>query len=215
MNQRRLTVIGAGLAGCEAAWQAANRGVGVDLFEMKPHRMSPAHHRSGFAELVCSNSFRADRIENAVGLLKEEMRLLNSLIISCADQTRVPAGGALAGDRDEFSDMVTSLNSDHPRIVVHLKELCSIPLDEPVILATGPLTDDGMYDSLMELVGGSALHFFDAAAPIVSREEINTEIAFPASRYGKGGDDYLNCPMNEDEYRSFYDALINAELAEV
>ncbi|MDD3958818.1 MAG: methylenetetrahydrofolate--tRNA-(uracil(54)-C(5))-methyltransferase (FADH(2)-oxidizing) TrmFO [Oscillospiraceae bacterium] len=215
MNQRRLTVIGAGLAGCEAAWQAANRGVGVDLFEMKPHRMSPAHHRSGFAELVCSNSFRADRIENAVGLLKEEMRLLNSLIISCADQTRVPAGGALAVDRDEFSDMVTSLISDHPRIVVHHKELCSIPLDEPVILATGPLTDDGMYDSLMELVGGSALHFFDAAAPIVSREEINTEIAFPASRYGKSGDDYLNCPMNEDEYRSFYDALINAELAEV
>lgn len=215
MIQGHLQVIGAGLAGCEAAWQAAQLGIHVDLFEMKPHRKTPAHHREDFAELVCSNSFRADRPENAVGLLKEEMRQLESIIIRSADQSRVPAGGALAVDRDEFSGLVTSAILKHPLIQVHHREMTEIPLDEIVIVATGPLTDNGMFDSIMESVGNHALHFFDAAAPIVAEDGIDREIVFAASRYGRGGDDYLNCPMNEKEYREFYDSLVNAELAEV
>ncbi len=215
MTDERVTVIGAGLAGCEAAWQAARCQVYVDLYEMKPRRKSPAHHSDGFAELVCSNSFRSDRLENAVGLLKEEMRRIGSIIIDCADRSRVPAGGALAVDRDEFSNLVTSEIEKNDFITVHHMELMSIPDDKTVIVATGPLTDSGMFDSIMERVGNNALHFFDAAAPIVNSQGIDREIVFAASRYGKGGDDYLNCPMNEDEYRNFYDALTHAELASV
>ncbi len=215
MSSGGLVVIGAGLAGCEAAWQASRLGVRVDLFEMKPHRKSPAHHRDDFAELVCSNSFRADRPENAVGLLKEEMRRLGSIIIDSADKSRVPAGGALAVDRDEFSGLVTSIIGNHPLITVHNREMTEIPHGETVILATGPLTDNGMFDSLMKTVGNHSLHFFDAAAPIISEDGIDRQIVFAASRYGKGGDDYLNCPMNEEEYKLFYDALVHAELADV
>lgn len=215
MPYTRLTVVGAGLAGCEAAWQAAKCGVTVRLYEMKPLRKSPAHQTDSFAELVCSNSFRADRLENAVGLLKEEMRRLDSLIIHSADQTRVPAGGALAVDRDEFSRLVTHEIEKNDRIEVIRSELNSIPEDETVIIATGPLTDNGMLESIMERVGRNELHFFDAAAPIVSYSGIDRGIAFAASRYGKGGEDYLNCPMNEEEYREFYEALISAELATV
>ncbi|MDD4094887.1 MAG: methylenetetrahydrofolate--tRNA-(uracil(54)-C(5))-methyltransferase (FADH(2)-oxidizing) TrmFO [Oscillospiraceae bacterium] len=215
MSSGALQVIGAGLAGCEAAWQASQRGVHVDLFEMKPNRKSPAHHRDDFAELVCSNSFRADRPENAVGLLKEEMRRLGSLIIGSADRSRVPAGGALAVDRDEFSGLVTSAIKNHPLITVHHCEMTEIPVDKTVIIATGPLTDDGMFDSINKAVGNHSLHFFDAAAPIIGEDGIDRGIVFAASRYGKGGDDYLNCPMNEDEYRLFYDALVHAELADV
>ncbi|MBN1892495.1 MAG: methylenetetrahydrofolate--tRNA-(uracil(54)-C(5))-methyltransferase (FADH(2)-oxidizing) TrmFO [Clostridiales bacterium] len=215
MTQGRLTVIGAGLAGCEAAWQAAKSGVRVDLYEMKPYRRSPAHHQDGFAELVCSNSFRSNRPENAVGLLKEEMRKLDSLIISCADRTRVPAGGALAVDREEFSGRVTKEISEHPLIKVHHEEVKEVPVQDHVIIATGPLTDNGMYDSVMDLVGNDQLHFFDAAAPIVVGDTIDRNIAFAASRYGKGGDDYLNCPMSKEEYQFFYDELVRAELAPV
>jgi methylenetetrahydrofolate--tRNA-(uracil-5-)-methyltransferase len=215
MISGRLQVIGAGLAGCEAAWQASLLGVHVDLFEMKPHRKSPAHHREDFAELVCSNSFRADRPENAVGLLKEEMRRMGSIIIGSADRSRVPAGGALAVDRDEFSGLVTAAIQNNSLITVHYREITEIPFEETVIIATGPLTDNGMFDSIMKAVGDHSLHFFDAAAPIIGKDEIDREIVFAASRYGKGGDDYLNCPMNEEEYRAFYDALIHAELADV
>ena len=203
MPYRRLTVVGAGLAGCEAAWQAAKCGVTVTLYEMKPLRKSPAHQTDSFAELVCSNSFRADRLENAVGLLKEEMRRLDSLIIHSADQTRVPAGGALAVDRDEFSRLVTYEIEKNNRIEVIRSELKSIPEDETVIIATGPLTDNGMLEAIMERVGRNELHFFDAAAPIVSYSGIDRGIAFAASRYGKGGEDYLNCPMNEEEYHNY------------
>lgn len=215
MNIPFVTVIGAGLAGCEAAWQLASANISVRLFEMKPERRSPAHHINDFAELVCSNSLRSDRIENAVGLLKEEMRRLDSLIISCADQTRVPAGGALAVDRTEFSQMVTRLISEHPMIEVVHGEVMKIPDEGVVIIATGPLTDGAMFDSLMSIVGNRQLHFFDAAAPIIMSDSIDRDVVYALSRYGKGGDDYLNCPMTEKEYLAFYDALIHAELAEV
>lgn len=215
MTSERLTVIGAGLAGCEAAWQAAECGVPVDLYEMKPTRMSPAHHKSGFAELVCSNSFRSNQIENAVGLLKEEMRRIGSLVLTCADQTSVPAGGALAVDRDEFSDMVTLKLSKHPLICIFREEIKDIPTSGTCIIATGPLTDDGLFDSIQSVIGRKFLHFFDAAAPIVQAEGLDMSIVFAASRYDKGGADYLNCPMNESEYRAFYDELVNAELGSV
>lgn len=204
----KVSVIGAGLAGCEAAWQLAKRGFSVDLYEMKPRMKSPAHKLDTFAELVCSNSLRADLLQNAVGLLKEEMRRLDSLIIRSADQTRVPAGGALAVDRTSFSQSVTDVIRSHPNITVIEKEMESIP-DGPVIIATGPLTSDKMADCIASLPGFSTLHFYDAAAPIVTADSINMDKVFRASRYGRGND-YLNCPMTKEEYYAFLDALLNA-----
>ncbi len=211
----RLNIIGAGLAGCEAAWQAAQQGVKVTLYEMKPEKSSPAHKSSQFAELVCSNSLRADGIHNAVGLLKEEMRRLDSLILSCADQTRVPAGGALAVDREGFSALVTEKITNHPNIEVCHEEVKTVDTAQPTVIAAGPLVSDALAETIRSLTGSCYLHFFDAAAPIVSFESINMEKAFRAARYGKGGDDYINCPMNREEYRAFYRALISAEAAQV
>ena len=213
MNELHAVVAGAGLAGAEAAWQLAERGILVELYEMKPERHSPAHHTENFAELVCSNSFRSDRLSNAVGLLKEEMRRLNSLIMFWADKTRVPAGDALAVDRDAFSAGITDTIIKHPNIKVIRKELHKIP-EGPVVIATGPLTSEKMSDSIRELPGLSTLNFYDAAAPIVYKESLDLEKMFRLSRYGRGGD-YLNCPMTREEYDRFIDALITAETAEV
>ena len=208
-------VVGAGLAGCEAAWQLAERGVHVELYEMKPQKMSPAHHSADFAELVCSNSLRGDRLENAVGLLKEELRRLGSLILQCAEATRVEAGGALAVDRYAFSSMVTEKIKNHPNITVHDGEVTEIP-EKPVIIATGPLTSDAMSEAIRDYFGGEEyMSFFDAAAPLVSFESIDMDHAWFASRYDRGTADYINCSMNEEEYRAFVEALITAEEAEV
>ncbi len=207
------TVVGAGLAGSEAAWQLAKRGVKVRLIEMKPERSSPAHHSPDFAELVCSNSFRGDRLSNAVGLLKEEMRRLGSLIMKTADQHSVPAGGALAVDREGFSRAVTEALENHPLIETQRREVTEIP-EGPVIIATGPLTSDALADAISKLPGLGTLHFYDAAAPIVTRESLNMDRVFRMSRYGRG-DDYLNCPMTEEEYNTFIDALLHAETAEI
>ena len=212
-EEKTVKVIGAGLAGCEAAWQIANRGVKVRLFEMKPDKMSPAHKSADFAELVCSNSLRADGVLNAVGLLKEEMRILGSLIMECADATRVPAGGALAVDRDGFSKMVTEKIKNHPNIEVVSGEVLEIDTDEYTIIAAGPLASDGISEAIQKLTGGEGLHFFDAAAPIVAFDSIDMTKAFKAARYGKGGDDYINCPMTKEEYLAFYNALVTAESA--
>ncbi len=206
-----LRIIGAGLAGCEAAWQAAERGISVKLYEMKPKKHSPAHQSNDFAELVCSNSLRADGILNAVGLLKEEMRRLHSLIMACADATKVPAGGALAVDRVGFSRLVTEKIKNHPNITVVEEEVTSIDPECYTIVAAGPLASDAIADEIKELTGLEGLHFYDAAAPIVSFESIDMSKAFRAARYGKGGDDYINCPMNREEYLAFYHALITAE----
>ena len=208
-------VYGAGLAGCEAAWQLANRGVAVTLYEQKPDKYSPAHRFAGFAELVCSNSLRAAGLENAVGLLKEEMRRLNSLIMACADATAVPAGGALAVDREGFSRMVTERIQSHENITIVQKEVTKIAENVPVVVATGPLTEGALLDDIHAVCGGEFLHFYDAAAPIVAAESINMDVAFRAARYGKGGADYINCPMTKEQYEAFYDALIHAELAPV
>ena len=208
-------IIGAGLAGCEAAWQAAQRGLKVLLCEMKPLKHSPAHKSNNFAELVCSNSLRADGIHNAVGLLKEEMRKLNSLIIECADATKVPAGGALAVDRDGFSRLITDKIKGHPNITVEEIEVTEIDPNVPTIIAAGPLVSDSLADAIKDLCGDDYLHFFDAAAPIVSYDSINMSKAFKAARYGKGGDDYINCPMDKEEYLAFYNALISAEAAPI
>lgn len=211
---REVTVVGAGLAGCEAAWQLANRGVSVQLIEMKPNKKSPAHHLDSFAELVCSNSLRADRIQNAVGLLKEEMRQMNSLIMRAADDQRVPAGGALAVDRNGFSQEVTHHIKEHPLIQICYDEVNDIP-EGPCIIATGPLTADHLAENIQKRMG-TALFFFDAAAPIVTLESLNMDKVFRASRYGKGsGDDYLNCPMDQEEYFSFVHALLEAETVEL
>ncbi|MBP3657654.1 MAG: methylenetetrahydrofolate--tRNA-(uracil(54)-C(5))-methyltransferase (FADH(2)-oxidizing) TrmFO, partial [Clostridia bacterium] len=207
------TVIGAGLAGCEAAWQLAARGVRVTLMEMKPDNYTPAHHSAGFAELVCSNSLRSDQMTNAVGLLKEEMRQLGSLIMRAADATRVPAGGALAVDREAFSAYVTREVEAHPLIDVVRGEASEIPQGN-VIIATGPLTSDALAEKIAALPGLDTLNFYDAAAPIVSGESLDMTKVFRAGRYGRG-DDYLNCPMNREEYRAFYEALLTAEKAEV
>ncbi len=215
MNDRRVTVVGAGLAGSEAAWQLLKRGIPVKLVEMRPVKHSPAHHTDGFAELVCSNSLKAEHLTNGSGLLKAEMRELDSLILSAAEKSRVPAGGALAVDRERFSEIITKTLSEHPLCEVAHEVVCDIP-EEPAIIATGPLTDEALTDSITRLPGMQALNFFDAAAPIVTLESINMERAFRASRYGRGeGDDYINCPMTEAEYNAFYDAIISAELAEV
>ncbi len=215
MPDKRVTVIGAGLAGCEASWQIARSGVPVTLYEMKPIRYSDAHHMAGFAELVCSNSLRSNQLENAVGLLKEEMRIMGSLIMSSADLSSVPAGGALAVDREEFSDKVTNAIRNHPLIEVMHGEIQQVPAEGIVVIATGPLTDGALFEDIKKLIGDKTLHFFDAAAPILFSESIDREIVFAMSRYGKGGDDYLNCPMNEEEYDAFWNALISAELASV
>ena len=211
----KVTVIGAGLAGCEAAWQLAERGIEVTLCEMKPHKMSPAHTSENFAELVCSNSLRGAGLENAVGLLKEEMRRLGSLILRAADATRVEAGGALAVDRNGFAEYVTRAIRSHPLIAVVDGEVTSIPEGE-VIVASGPLTSDALADHLLKLFGGdTTLHFFDAAAPLVTYESIDMQKAWFASRYDKGTADYINCALNEEEYRAFRQELCSAEEAEV
>lgn len=211
MSENRVTVIGAGLAGSEAAWQLANRGVAVDLYEMRPIKSSPAHQTDQFAELVCSNSLRAGNIENAVGLLKEEMRRLGSLIMECADATAVPAGGALAVDRHLFSAMVTDKIKSHPNITVHHEEVTSIPTEGTVIFASGPLTSETLGNAIRELTGNTGFYFYDAAAPIVTAESLNYDKVFAASRYDKGDADYLNCPMNEEEYKHFWHELTHAE----
>ena len=215
MSSKRVTVYGAGLAGCEAAWQAANRGAAVRLIEMKPEKRTPAHHADGFAELVCSNSLRSDVTTNAVGLLKEEMRRMNSLILAAAEATRVPAGSALAVDREKFSEFITEKIKNHPNIEVVYAEADSVDKDEISLIATGPLTSDPMADYIANELGFGSLHFFDAAAPIVSAESINTDVAFFASRYDKGDADYINCPMSEEQYDAFWEALVSAEEAEL
>lgn len=211
----QVTVIGAGLAGCEAAWQLARRGVAVDLYEMKPDHYSPAHSLPTFAELVCSNSLRAARLENAVGLLKEEMRRLGSLIIECAEQTALPAGGALAVDRELFSQAVTDRIKNEPLIKVHDLRVDTIPDHGVVIVASGPLTDGILFEDIRQRLGIKTLHFFDAAAPIVTTDSIDYSIVFRQSRYNRGGDDYLNCPMNFEEYDRFWTELVNAERTEL
>ncbi len=211
-NGVHVGIVGAGLAGCEAAWQLARRGHAVDLYEMKPVKHTPAHRSDDLCELVCSNSLRSDRLENAVGLLKEELRALDSLILSCADATRVPAGGALAVDREGFSRMVTQAIAAEPNIAVHAGEITGIP-DAPCIIATGPLTSEALSGAISALVGAQ-LHFYDAAAPIVSFDSLDQSRVFRASRYGRG-EDYLNCPMTREEYLAFYRALIAAETTEL
>ncbi len=213
MNDRTATVIGAGLAGCEAAWQLAERGIHVRLIEMKPVRMSPAHHSDQLAELVCSNSFRGDRITNAVGLLKAEMRLLGSLIMRCTDQTRVPAGGALAVDRDTFSLAVTKAITGHPLITLIREEAVSVP-EGPLVIATGPLTSDAFAEAIRALPGLDTLNFYDAAAPIVMKDSLDEDKLFRLSRYDRGND-YLNAPLTEEEYTVFIRELLNAGTAEV
>lgn len=207
---KRITVIGAGLAGSEAAWQIGKRGTKVTLFEMRPAKKPPAHHTDLFAELVCSNSLRAGSPENAAGLLKEEMRRLNSVIMKCADKTSVPAGGALAVDRTEFARSVTELVSGHPNIEVIREEVTEIDGQNPVVIATGPLTSEAMSESIGKLTGCEYLYFYDAAAPIVTYESIDHNKVFRASRYDRGEAAYLNCPMTKEEYDAFYHELVNA-----
>ncbi len=209
----KVTVVGAGLAGCEAAWQLARQGAAVELVEMKPQKFSPAHKSPGFAELVCSNSLKAARIESAAGLLKEEMRRLGSLLVPIAQQAAVPAGGALAVDREEFSRLVTEAIEANPLITLRREELLELP-EGPAIIATGPLTAPGLSQAIQALCGG-ALSFFDAAAPIVTKESIDMNKCFAASRYGRGEEDYINCPMNRAEYEAFVQALLQAERAPV
>ena len=212
MNDR-VTIVGAGLAGCEAAWQLVRRGVPVRLIDMKPVKFSPAHKSEGFAELVCSNSLKAEQMSNASGLLKAEMRLLDGLILSAAERSRVPAGGALAVDRDVFSRIITDTLKNHPLVEFESKLVDEIP-EAPAIIATGPLTDPTLTDAIARLSGAQTLHFFDAAAPIVTADSLDMDKVFRASRYDRGSD-YLNCPMTEAEYNAFYDALMGAELAEL
>lgn len=209
-----VTVLGGGLAGCEAAWQLAQRGIPVRLYEMKPGKKSPAHHLDTIAELVCSNSLRSDRLTNAVGLLKAEMRLLDSLIMRVADETAVPAGGALAVDRDHFSEGIDRAIRQHPLITVIPEEVTEIPAEGTVIIATGPLTSDGLSETIARMQGLSTLHFYDAAAPIVTADSLDMDKVFRMSRYDRG-EDYLNCPMTQEEYFAFVHALQTAETAEV
>ena len=207
-------VIGAGLAGSEAAWQLAQRGIQVELIEMKPHKMSPAHHSEKFGELVCSNSLRGDRLENAVGLLKEELRRMDSLIIACADATRVEAGGCLAVDRHGFSALITEKLKNHPNITVTAREVTEVP-EGPVIIATGPLTSDALSEAIGKYFGQDYLHFFDAAAPLVTAESIDMNEAWWQSRYDRGTPDYINCAMNKEQYEAFITELVSAEEAPV
>lgn len=208
-----VNVVGAGLAGCEAAYQLAKRGISVRLYEMKPTKKTPAHHTDKFAELVCSNSLKAQRTSSAAGLLKEEMRRLDSLLLKCADRCTVPAGGALAVDRDIFATLVTEEIHSMSNIEIVSDEVLTIPTDAPTIIATGPLTSDALCEDIVSLMG-SSLSFFDAAAPIVTAESIDSETSFAQSRYDKGdGDDYINCPLNKEEYEMFYKELVSAERA--
>ncbi|GAB6154490.1 methylenetetrahydrofolate--tRNA-(uracil(54)-C(5)) -methyltransferase (FADH(2)-oxidizing) TrmFO [Desulfosporosinus burensis] len=211
---QQITVIGAGLAGSEAAWQLAERGIMVNLYEMRPTKTTPAHQTDRFAELVCSNSLRGAGIENAVGLLKEEMRRLGSLIMEAADHNAVPAGGALAVDRELFSSEITKRLEQHPNVRVHREEVHSLP-EGMTIVASGPLTSEDLAHDILKATGEQALSFYDAAAPIVTLESIDLEKAFWASRYDKGDADYLNCPMTREEYEAFYKALVEAEMAEI
>jgi len=209
--QRRLTVIGGGLAGCEAAYQAAIRGVCVTLYEMRPVRQTPAHQTADLAELVCSNAMGALDPSSAPGLLKEEMRQLGSMILDCARQAQIPAGGALGVDRLQFSKKVTEKICRHPNITLLREEVKAIPEDDVIVVATGPLTSDALAESIRRLTQADALYFFDAISPIIDAETIDHNKTFRASRYGKGGEDYLNCPMDEAEYDAFYRALVSAE----
>lgn len=214
-NIKTINVIGAGLAGCEAAYQAAQRGVKVKLYEMKPHKFTPAHHSPNFAELVCSNSLRSDELSNAIGVLKAELRSIDSLIMEAADNTKVPAGSALAVDREKFSAYITDKIKNHPNIELIEEEIEKINSDEITIIATGPLTSDKMASFIYNDMGLKGLHFFDAAAPIVEFDSIDMSKAFFASRYNKGDADYINCPMTEAEYKDFYEALVSAKEAEL
>jgi methylenetetrahydrofolate--tRNA-(uracil-5-)-methyltransferase len=211
----RVTIVGGGLAGCEAAWQLARRGLGVDLFEMRPAQPTPVHQTGDLAELVCSNSLRGNALDQAAGLLKEEMRRLGSLVVRVADEVRVPAGSALAVDRGLFARRMTESVLALPGVVVHRREVHRIPDDPLTIVATGPLTSDRLAADVAAFVGRTHLHFFDAVSPVVEAESIDFTKAFRASRYGKGGDDYLNCPLDEAEYRAFLGALTTAECASV
>ncbi len=211
MNE--IKVLGAGLAGCEAAWQIANRGIKVKLIEMKPLKKSAAHKSDSFAELVCSNSLKAARIDSAAGLLKEEMRILGSVCLDSAKECSVAAGGALAVDREIFSRLITEKIKSHPNIEVINEVVTSIPKDGITVVATGPLTDGELAENISELCDGENLSFYDAAAPIITKESIDMSVAFLASRYGKGTDDYINCPMNKDEYTAFHKELVAAESA--
>ena len=211
----KVTIIGAGLAGSEAAWQVAEAGFAVELYEMRPHVMPPAHHTDQFAELVCSNSLRGAAIENAVGLLKEEMRSLNSLIMKAADATKVPAGGALAVDRQAFSKYITDTLKQHPRVTITHQEVTEIPEACPLIIASGPLTSLALSDAIGRMTGSKYLYFYDAAAPILVGESLDMKKIYRASRYGKGDDDYLNCPMNKEEYTNFWHELTSAETVPV
>lgn len=212
MNQ--VTIVGAGLAGCEACWQLINRGIPVKLIEMRPIKSSPAHHTEQFAELVCSNSLRSDSMLNAVGILKEEMRHLDSLIMKIADEHRVPAGSALAVDRESFSKTITDLLSKHPLVEVVHEEITDIP-DGPTIIATGPLTSAGLSKAIQNMTHEDYFHFYDAAAPIIEKDSIDFSKAYVKSRYDKGEAAYINCPMTKEEFDAFYDALIHAETAEL
>ncbi|SHJ59304.1 methylenetetrahydrofolate--tRNA-(uracil-5-)-methyltransferase [Anaerobranca californiensis DSM 14826] len=211
----KVVVIGGGLAGSECAWQLANHGFKVDLYEMRPKVSSPAHHTDLFGELVCSNSLRAASLTNAVGLLKEELRLLNSLLMECADKTKVPAGGALAVDRYLFAKMVTDKIKNHPNITVINEEVTNLNFPYPTVIASGPLTTGKLAESIKTLTGDEYLYFYDAAAPIVTKESIDFSKAYFASRYGKGDGEYINCPMNEEQYQKFYHELINAEVVPI
>ena len=213
----KAAVIGGGFAGVECASQLARRGIDVDLFEMKPTKYSPAHKSANLCELVCSNSFKAMRVESASGLLKAEMKLLGSVCVDCAEKSAVPAGGALAVDRDVFASLVTERIESNERINVIRKEITEIPTDyDAVVIAAGPLVSDALAESIKGLTGSAFLSFFDAAAPVIEADSIDMDNAFLQSRYDRGGeDDYINCPMNKEEYEAFYEALINAEIAEL
>ena len=209
----RVTIVGGGLAGCEAAWQLARRGVGVELLEMRPVRQTPVHHTSDLGELVCSNSLRGDALDQAAGLLKEEMRRLGSLVVQVADSVRVPAGSALAVDRALFARRLTETVESLPQVTLRREEVVRIPDDAVTIVATGPLTSDALASDVAAFVGQAHLHFFDAVSPVVEADSIDLSRAFRAARYGKGGDDYLNCPLDEERYRAFQRALATAECA--
>ena len=212
---KQINVIGAGLAGCEAAYYAANKGIKVNLYEMKPNKKTPAHKNDNFAELVCSNSLKASRIDSAAGLLKEEMRRFGSLCLEAADSCSVAAGGALAVDRELFAKYITDKIINHPNITVINEVVNEIPDDYVTVIATGPLTDGALAENIAKLCDGGNLSFYDAAAPIVTKESLDFSKVFYGARYGKGGDDYINCPMNKEEYTAFYNELINAESAPI
>jgi methylenetetrahydrofolate--tRNA-(uracil-5-)-methyltransferase len=211
----KATIVGAGLAGCEAAYQLTRFNIPVTLIDMKPGSMSPAHHSTDFAELVCSNSLKADRIENACGLLKEEMRIIGSLCMAAANYARLPAGGALAVDRNKFSNFIMNSIQNNPLIEIKEQIVDRIPNDDCVIIATGPLTQGALSEDIIKVLETQNLSFYDAASPIVTFESINMDIAFRQSRYDKGSDDYINCPMNDEQYKAFQEALINADVAPI